>query len=77
MDLASLRQAATEDHNLVLGIDLVAAFEEHVELGRECVENAVVGLVRLDLQYDRAAQDCVAGVHETRIAINALGVLFL
>ncbi len=50
----------------------MAALEQHVELGREGGEDAVEGVLGLDLEDDRAAQDRVAGVHEARVAVDAL-----
>jgi len=49
----------------------VAALEQHVKLGRECDENAVKGVIGLELEDDRTAENCVAGIHEAGIAVDA------
>ena len=74
--LSALGQAASAHDHLVGRIDLVAALEQHVEFGREGDKYAVKGVVGLDAQLHRTAEYCVAGVHEARIAVDALGRLF-
>ena len=56
----------------MLGVDLVATLKQHVKLGRERDEYAVECVVGFDLEQHRAAQHCVARVHEPRISVDAL-----
>jgi hypothetical protein len=55
----------------------VRALEEHVVVGRVRDEYAVIGVVRLDAQQNRAAEDRVAGVGEPLVSVDALCRLLL
>ena len=74
MHLGLFRQAFAANDHFVFRVHLVAALEEHVELGRESDKYAVVGVVGLDTQQHRAAQNGAAYVYETRIAVVSIGL---
>ena len=76
-NIALLGQRSTTDDDLISRIDFVRALEEHVVVGRVRDEYAVIGVVRLDAQQNRAAEDRVAGVGEPLVSVDALCRLLL
>ena len=70
--LGLARQRATAHEHLVGRVDLVAALEQDVVVGRVGDEYAVIGLVRLDAQENGRAQYDVARVREALITVDAL-----
>ena len=76
-NIALLWQRSTTDDDLISRIDFVGALEEHVVIGRVRDEYAVIGVVRLDAQQNRASENRVAGVGEPLVSVDALCRLLL